>query len=201
VRLELTAHPAAATGGRVAVELIAAQNVLHLVYDIEVYDIEVHDIEAVDAIVVPPLRAASAQRHDELWRHTCCELFAGSAACVSNSAGGPYREFNFAPSGDWAAYAFDSPRCGMRPLTLETAPCVRASDTAAAALVREAPANSQRLSLKVELPRSAVDGYPFLWPTVVLETTRGISYWALRHHGAQADFHRTENFLTAVGVT
>ncbi len=191
MRLELTVHPAAAAEGRVAVELIAAQNVLHVVYD----------IEAVDSIVVPPLRAASAQRHDELWRHTCCELFAARAAYASTAEGGAYREFNFAPAGDWAAYAFDSPRRGMRPLTLETAPGIHASRSDAAAPALHAPAISQRLSIKVELPRSAVDECPFLWPTVILETTRGIGYWALRHHGPQADFHRAENFLTAIGVT
>jgi len=191
VRLELIPHPAAAAGGRVAVELVVQPQALHVVYD----------IESVDDLIVPPLRAAVAQRWDELWRHTCCELFAAPAAFTSTAAGGAYREFNFAPSGDWAAYAFDSPRCGMRPLAIDEAPRVQQARRAAATNISASRAGLQGLSVKVELPRSAVAEHPFLWPTVILETTRGISCWALRHHGAQADFHRAENFLTAVGVT
>lgn len=172
-------------------ELVVQPQALHVVYD----------IESVDDLIVPPLRAAVAQRCDELWRHTCCELFAAPAAFTSTAAGGAYREFNFAPSGDWAAYAFDSPRCGMRPLAIDEAPRVQQARPAAATNSSASRAGLQGLSVKVELPRSALAKYPFLWPTVILETTRGISCWALRHYGAQADFHRAENFLTAVGVT
>ena len=35
-----------------------------------------------------------------LWQHFCCEAF------VAAAAGAGYREFNFSPSGEWAAYAF-----------------------------------------------------------------------------------------------
>jgi len=190
VRLELIAHPAAAAAGRVAVELVAQQNILRVEYE----------IESVDAIILPSRRAAVVQRCDELWRHTCCELFAAPAALVATAQGGAYREFNFSPCGDWAAYAFDSPRCGMRSLALDEAPRVKQSARTAATPIGEPSGPALALSVEVELPRSAVADYPFLWPTVVIETTLGISYWALRHHGPQADFHQVENFLTAVGV-
>jgi len=190
MRLELIAHPAAAAEGRVAVELVAQQNALRVVYE----------IESVDVIILPSRRAAVVQRCDELWRHTCCELFAAPVALVAMAQGGAYREFNFSPSGDWAAYAFDSPRCGMRPLALDEAPRVKQSARTAVTPIGERSRPALDLSVEVELPRSAVVDYPFLWPTVILETTLGISYWALRHYGPQADFHRVENLLTAIGV-
>src|SRR4051794_26245882 len=49
------------------------------------------------------LRIPSPQPHrrvDGLWRHTCFKAF---VALTGTSA---YREFNFAPSGEWAAYSF-----------------------------------------------------------------------------------------------
>jgi len=44
---------------------------------------------------------------DKLWQHTCCELF------VAEAAGPGYHEFNFSPSGEWAAYRFTDYRQGL----------------------------------------------------------------------------------------
>ena len=58
------------------------------------------------------LRVAPAQapvRRDELWRTTCFEAF------VMTEGDSRYREFNFAPSGAWAAYAFSRYRQGLSP--------------------------------------------------------------------------------------
>ena len=43
---------------------------------------------------------------DDLWQHTCFELFIGA----KNDA--EYYEFNFSPSGEWAAYEFRNYRDG-----------------------------------------------------------------------------------------
>jgi hypothetical protein len=40
------------------------------------------------------------RRVDELWRHSCFEAF------LMAGDGPGYREYNFSPSGEWAAYAF-----------------------------------------------------------------------------------------------
>ena len=48
-----------------------------------------------------------AGRTDGLWQHTCFEAFVGRG---DNG----YAEFNLSPSGQWAAYDFDSYRGGMR---------------------------------------------------------------------------------------
>src|SRR3990172_1915372 len=46
------------------------------------------------------------RRVDGLWQHTCFELF------IAVREEPTYYEFNFSPSGEWAAYAFKSYRDG-----------------------------------------------------------------------------------------
>src|SRR5512143_3440893 len=58
-------------------------------------------------------------RRDRLWEHTCCEAFVGAPA------GTGYLELNLAPSGDWALWAFDDYRAGMRAAATVGAPRLR----------------------------------------------------------------------------
>ena len=60
-------------------------------------------------------RLPNRDRADDLWRTTCFELFVAGE-------GTAYREYNFSPSGQWAAYDFDDYRAGMRnaPARIET---------------------------------------------------------------------------------
>ena len=57
-------------------------------------------------VLAPRSEPPAAQ--DFLWKRTCGELFLGVPGDPS------YLEFNFSPSGDWAAYAFDGYRTGVR---------------------------------------------------------------------------------------
>src|SRR5688572_25798002 len=45
--------------------------------------------------------AGGSSRRDRLWEHTCCEIF------IARKGLPAYHEFNFSPSGEWAAYAFE----------------------------------------------------------------------------------------------
>ena len=119
-----------------------------------------------------------AARVDGLWRHTCFELFVAS--------GGPaYREFNFSPSGEWAAYAFAAYRAGGSPL--DCAPpqihCQRADE-----------------ALVLEAHTTAVPEGPLqLGLSAVLEDSAGgLSYWALCHAAAKPDFHDRTSFTLAL---
>lgn len=117
-------------------------------------------------------------RRDGLWRHTCFEVF------VMADNGPGYREFNFSPSGDWAAYAFASYRQGG-PLVPAPEPAIvcRACDDA--------------LMLEVGLSRFALpDGLRLrLGLSAVLEDRSGtLSYWALRHPPGKPDFHHIDTF-------
>ena len=62
---------------------------------------------------------SAAKRTDGLWRATCFEVFLRGADATG------YEEWNFAPSGEWAAYRFDAYREGMSPLELAHEPTMR----------------------------------------------------------------------------
>ena len=65
-------------------------------------------VEGADDLIAPP--PARPQRTDELWKHSCFELF------VRPDRGSGYYEFNFSPSGEWAAYRFSDYRAGMNAI-------------------------------------------------------------------------------------
>ena len=64
-----------------------------------------------------PARSAP-RRAERLWERTCFEAF------VAAGAGSRYYELNFSPSTEWAAYAFDGSREGLRRLALEAPPSI-----------------------------------------------------------------------------
>jgi hypothetical protein len=122
---------------------------------------------------------AAVEPADGLWRHTCMELF------VSQGAGGPYLEFNLAPSGQWAAYRFSGYRAQMAPLTGIRPP----------RLERRTQADQLLLSADVALPPPFGATALRLGLTTVVEDAGGLlSYWALSHAGERPDFHQPDSF-------
>ncbi len=116
---------------------------------------------------------ASSGRADELWRHTCFEVF------VATDDG--YVEYNLSPSGRWASYRFDGPRMGMR-----------AADEAAAVLGMDGAFDQAALEARIELPI----GSRRLGLSCLIEDRDGaVSYWALAHPSAKPDFHHPDSFL------
>ncbi len=134
----------------------------------------------ISNVRMPPLTAAA--RSDALWRHTCFEAFVGA----SSSAG--YYEFNFAPSGQWAAYRFSGYRTGM---------CVAAEVEGPSIDVR-ANADVCTLQAKLDLKRLPVlprQASRRLALSAVIEEIKGdISYWALVHPPGKPDFHHPDCF-------
>ncbi len=116
------------------------------------------------------------ERTDGLWQTTCFELF------VQGSEEG-YREFNFSPSGAWAAYRFTGYREGMTPL-----------DTPAPEIALEQ--TGERLALTVTLDASALPPMPWkIGLSAVIEEQDGTkSYWALAHPPGKPDFHHPACF-------
>lgn len=119
---------------------------------------------------------------DGLWQHTCCELFVAVAGEPA------YREFNFSPSGQWAAYAFDAYRQrAAHPLSIP-APRSRLQVT------------EEGVELFVELapdalPRTAPGTVLQVGLSTVVEARDGtFSYWALRHPSPRPDFHHRDAF-------
>ena len=127
--------------------------------------------------------APAQGRTDGLWQHTCFEAFIGS------TSGPAYAEFNLAPSGAWAAYAFDDYRTGMRDLAL--------------------PVNPQMAEesglWQATIPIARLDALlgPAPWRlaiTAVIEATDGArSYWSLAHPSGKPDFHHPDCFAARLG--
>jgi len=126
---------------------------------------------AIDRLRIPA--PAASQRAERLWEHTCCELFFTQTGAVA------YREFNFSPSGQWAAYAFERYRAGA---------ALPATDPDI--VVRRAPGRLE-LEARVAAPAQRLR----VGLCAVIEADDGaLSYWALRHPGEKPDFHRVEAF-------
>jgi hypothetical protein len=128
----------------------------------------------------------SAERAHGLWAHTCFEAFI-------RAPGAPqYHEFNFAPSGNWAAYQFDDYRRGMALMPMESPPGIvtRGSDDRLEvdAVVQLLDLPALRGARQVQVALSAV-----------IEALDGrLSYWALKHPQGNADFHHADGFVLEV---
>ena len=123
----------------------------------------------------------SARRAEELWRHTCFEAF------VSANDSGPYYEFNFSPSGEWAVYSFRGYR-DRAPLLDVEAPEIGFRHNATlfefdARVAVQTLAALRAPQLKIGL-------------AAVIEEKEGVRhYWALRHPPGKPDFHHADNFM------
>lgn len=133
-----------------------------------------------DRLRIPtPLAAPSTQITDGLWEHTCFEAF------LAQPDGTAYREFNFAPSGQWAIYDFSAYRVREEKPLPTAAPQI--------SLQRDADRFTLRVVLAAELVPAAMQHAGI---TAVIETTDGAKqYWALAHPGERPDFHLREAFL------
>ena len=132
-------------------------------------------------LLVPPPHAAEAT--DFLWEHTCFEAFIGVRG---ESA---YREYNFSPSGQWAAYAFSDYRQRDEAFTLSSAPQITTRlyagrlEVEAILLPVVLPPDAERLELALSAVIEAAD---------VVDGAH--SYWALCHSTARPDFHHRAAF-------
>jgi hypothetical protein len=129
---------------------------------------------------------AVARRADRLWEHTCFEAFVRA----KGQAG--YYEFNFSPSGEWAAFAFRGyrQRAPFEPNTSQPEITVRQTDER---LELSAKVCIDHLRLKeLRVPLS-------LGLAAVIEDVSGrLSYWALKHPPGKPDFHHPDNFALDV---
>jgi hypothetical protein len=124
----------------------------------------------------------------ELWQHTCCEIFIKAHTIDSSSGVTAYHEFNFAPSGEWAAFEFERYREGtsltneaLDPQVIVRSGAGKLELDASIRLDRLSPAHSKAL---LSLALSAV----------VEELDGSLSYWALKHPAGKPDFHHPDAF-------
>lgn len=121
--------------------------------------------------------AAEPERVDELWRTTCFEAF------LRSDSQDNYREWNFAPSGNWAAYDFAKYRESMAPAEVDAPPYIRAED------------NFTWWALGATIGVDADVAWHLGLSAVIEEKDGTKSYWALAHPDPEKpDFHHPDCF-------
>jgi hypothetical protein len=134
---------------------------------------------AIENLIIPEPKAPDET--DGLWEHTCFKAF---VAVVGET---PYHEFNFSPSWQWAAYAFNDYRV-PKNWRLHSRPALSYVRT------------KDRLSMEaiialLDLPDNPLHKTYRLGVTAILETKDGeLSYWALCHPSGRPDFHHRTGF-------
>lgn len=168
----LTCHnnTACAAVETVEVECQPHRDALHLSYALTG--------ELAQLRIPAPQPPSAAER---LWQHTCFEAF----IALEGESG--YHEFNFSPSGQWAAYAFSDYR-------------VRSAWTPSQHPVVSCSQSKRMLHLQAridlaDLPNNQPDTVFQLGMTAVIETSDGeLSYWAAFHPKTSPDFHYRTGF-------
>jgi len=119
-----------------------------------------------------------------LWEHTCLELFVGAVGEPS------YGEWNFAPSGEWAAFPFKDYRVAGASSLLPPMPQITR--------LHRTP---EALDLSVTLPSDCLSGvinpnqaWDIGITAVIRHPDASTTYWALRHAAQKPDFHQRESF-------
>lgn len=121
----------------------------------------------------------SPERTDGLWESTCFEAF------LRVSGDTAYLEYNFAPSGRWAAYAFTDYRTDGTDLDVVTAPEILLDASQGYFAVET------EIILSLHWQGEAIE----MNLTAVIEETDGTkSYWALTHPPGKPDFHHRDCF-------
>ena len=111
------------------------------------------------------------RRAADLWQTTCFEAF------LRIPGADAYREWNFAPSGDWAAYDFTSHREGRADADVAS-PYIRVED------------NLTWWALGATIAIDADATWALGLSAIVEEKDGTKSYWALAHPpGDKPDFH------------
>lgn len=118
---------------------------------------------------------------DGLWEHTCFEAF----ITVEGEPG--YREFNFAPSGQYATYGFNSYRLRSEWISGH-APRISLSKSNGCYQL-------QTMIAAEDLPVNRAGKSFRLGLSAVIELQDGsLSYWALHHPSEHPDFHHRDGW-------
>ena len=132
-------------------------------------------VDGGQKLLVPPRR--SPARADDLWKTTCFELFLAFE-------GGRYREFNFSPSGQWAAWDFSGYRSRTGDYTPVAIPSISADS------------GHRVFTTTVFIDAAELAGARAASLTAVLqEKDKRLSYWAARHPDLNPDFHNPACFV------
>lgn len=121
------------------------------------------------------------RRCDNLWKHTCFELFVASAD--SNA----YREFNFSSNGQWNCYDFSNYRQQQQSVEIDVPPQINFDNPTP---------DTNLLSIKLS-PQSlgtAPQDLQLGITAVIQYIDQSLDYYALAHCATRPDFHLKNSF-------
>ena len=134
------------------------------------------DIQSVEIVSLAP----TPERKFHLWEATCFEFFVGIPGTKN------YWEFNLAPSGDWNVFHLDDYRQGLRDeLAFRALPFILKQQEDLFSLALEFDL-TKIIAVEQQIEVSIT--------TVIKSTQANISYLALTHCAAEADFHQRDSF-------
>jgi len=178
IALALARHPESSAPALTRIDARVsrtAEGVLAVTYTVE---------GDLDGVCLP--EACPSRIGNRLWEHTCFEIF------IARIGFAGYHEFNFAPSGEWAAYQFAGYRQAV-PVVAETlAPQIVVRNTKER-FELEATLQLARLSsdhAKAKLSHAVA--------AVIEDKGGALSYWALKHPPGKPDFHHADAFMLAL---
>jgi hypothetical protein len=142
-------------------------------------------VRAAPHLVAVAQRSPRPGRRDRLWEHTCCEAFIGTPD------GAPYLELNLSPSEDWALWAFDGHRAGMRAAACD------APQRRVLRMPRELRVDA---IVDVDTLRGFLGPPPYVigLSAVVEEQDGRKSFFALAHPDERPDFHARSSWTDTV---
>jgi hypothetical protein len=129
-----------------------------------------------------PAPTGPPERRDLLWQSTCLELF------MARQGADGYWEFNLSPAGHWNVYRLEGYRQGLKP---EPA-------YAQLPIQMERHGAQLTLTLRCPLPADLRSGMEVGITAVIQRLDGALSYWALHHPTAEADFHHRGGFTLQV---
>lgn len=134
---------------------------------------------------IPDL-SPNPNRKDGLWEHTCFEVFIRPPDQKS------YIEYNLSPTRDWAAYAFQDYRKGMKDAEVGERPTMRTlastDQFVLDALFDFSPPKGSAASSSLHIGLSAI--------LAGMDGT--VSHWALAHAPGKPDFHHSDCFALQI---
>ena len=132
-------------------------------------------------LIIPGFASAKAARKNNLWEHTCFEIFIGEKEKEQ------YREFNLSPSGAWNVYRFSGYREGMAE---------EAYIQALPSYVKILSDHDFRLDVTVDLNSIEIShDFEIGFSAVLERKDMSKNYWALRHPKNTPDFHAKEGWV------
>lgn len=144
--------------------------------------------DPVNSIIWPVTKPDTlATRRDELWQHTCFEVFVRPRSRPDTQQQQNYWEFNFSPTADWNSYRFAAYRSQME--------IEEGIQTISSSLTRP---DQQRTRLSIEVPLTdALQSTD--WSVgicaVIEDKSHALHYYALTHCAKQPDFHSSDSYI------